>query len=820
MQKDDQLASCKREGGGEGGQERAQLQREQRELQRTRQAKASQERRLKEQGRESSLRYGQALFKERAALVTTALNAVMAEWVANPSKPGKFYAALPWLARFESHEQVAVVSLAAVIDQITRKLKYQAMAQSIGAALEDEQRALRLRSKSPMEFMRLVRKCNGNKRQLVSPKTMEMLGVPTVRWENKVRFEVGAHMLELIRANTDLIEFRLERRGKISSRYVMPSQKALDFIRACPPASYQPTRTPMACPPRPWEALWCGGHLTNTEPFIKVPLQDIGCREEAGMAYLKDADLSKVYAAANYLQQTELRVDPWMVEQQRIAWDAGIKGLFPCARNPLPVPDELPDGSSEADWKVRNTQAWLAHRDQRENGPKRVRIERSIQLAEEIAGESMWNAYHLDFRGRLFTSNRYVTHQGPDHEKAAVAFGQAQRLGTDGLDWLLKAAAGHYGLGRASWSDRLSWGQERLQQICAAGLDPFERLELWRDAKDPWQFLQVAREIAKAVGDDGYESAVPIRLDQTTSGCGILAALVRNKEVGRLCNLWGKTPKDLYGVIAARVNERLNWLQHNGETHKERSLAELWLAQGVDRGWVKGPVLSTPYGASYMSIVNGIMDRLEEKLGEVGPREYPYKVAMPGHFLAKIVRQELLQVVAPCMEVSRWLKKVGKKCGQANQAVHWTTPMGLPIHLAERVPIVEKVTTLLFGKRTYTSLMDQPLESPISGRLINRSISANLVHSFDAALCQAVICGAAGQRMQLLTNHDCFAARPGEATQLHRLLHDELRSMYRTDWLEEIALEISITAGVALPPPPMDGSLPVGQIGSNDYCFS
>ena len=52
------------------------------------------------------------------------------------------------------------------------------------------------------------------------------------------------------------------------------------------------------------------------------------------------------------------------------------------------------------------------------------------------------------------------------------------------------AAAGHYGMSRKSWNERFTWGENHLYQMMAAADDPLNRLELWRDAADPWQFLQ------------------------------------------------------------------------------------------------------------------------------------------------------------------------------------------------------------------------------------------------------------------------------------------------------------------------------------------
>jgi hypothetical protein len=75
--------------------------------------------------------------------------------------------------------------------------------------------------------------------------------------------------------------------------------------------------------------------------------------------------------------------------------------------------------------------------------------------------------------------------------------------------------------------------------------------------------------------------------------------------------------------------------------------------------------------------------------------------------------------------------------------------------------------------------------------------------------------------VQLLTNHDCFAAIPARCGWLHHTLHDELRAMYLTDWLAEITAEIKARSRVErIPPPPMVGDLCPWEIGQNPYCFS
>ena len=72
----------------------------------------------------------------------------------------------------------------------------------------------------------------------------------------------------------------------------------------------------------------------------------------------------------------------------------------------------------------------------------------------------------------------------------------------------------------------------------------------------------------------------------------------------------------------------------------------------------------------------------------------------------------------------------------------------------------------------------------------------------------------------MLTNHDCFATTPEYARGMHDLLHTELRTRSPVDWLTELRLEASAASGIHLSDPPNRGTLQVGKIGENPYCFS
>ena len=53
---------------------------------------------------------------------------------------------------------------------------------------------------------------------------------------------------------------------------------------------------------------------------------------------------------------------------------------------------------------------------------------------------------------------------------------------------------------------------------------PLDRIDLWKEADDPWQFMQMAMAINDWLMNPGKKMHVPVRFDQTCSGMGIIAA--------------------------------------------------------------------------------------------------------------------------------------------------------------------------------------------------------------------------------------------------------------------------------------------------------
>jgi len=795
-----------------------QFARQQQDERRAIEAQKTSQRRLQEQGRESALPYGRVLFNELLEALTESVKTCLEAAVTNPTRARIHGAALPYLDSFDSPEQIAAVALVATLDRLTRRQRMPTFCQGIGSALEREARLVRLRQVNGTAQRRLGR-MGLNRIQMSSKQTLKALRVPVEEWNDKAKLQVGNLLLDSIIEATGLVRVQKQRIGRITPYIVVPTDRALEVVAAIPPREAMVSYRAMVCPPNPWVGIHGGGRLGSIEPMIRLPVQDQEDRRGPALdPYRQAPGMAKVTAMVNHLQAVPLTCSGDMPGLLRVAWDNGIDGLFPCRRVPPEVPERLGDDYQPEELQRRNRLAAIAHRDRVKNRATRIRVERTIQHAEAMAGRDCWQGWCIDYRGRAYATNAYSTHQGPDYDRALIAF-RPEPVGSDGIDWILKAAAGHDGLGRATWADRLAWGQENRQRMVAAAEDPLGRLELWRSTSDPWQFLQLCRGLKEAI--ETGQTGVPIRLDQTTSGLGILSALLRHRSTARLCNVWGKTPRDLYSVVAERCIAALRLELETSEDPHRRLMAERWLEVGITRSTVKGPVLAQPYGGSYMGAADAMADVMDAALGgDVQIEEFNWKVGIPAKYMAGILWREMKPLVAPCSLIKPWLRTVVTRVFLSGQPLEWTTPSGFPMRVADRMLKVIKVHTMLYGKQTATSFADAPLDAKLDPGLANKAICANFTHSFDAAFMTLVVDALRGRKIAVLPNHDCFATTPAHATELHNLLLHQFRGMWTTDWLEVFVEEVQGRTGVKLPKLPAYGDLAPGEIGENPHVFS
>ena len=137
-------------------------------------------------------------------------------------------------------------------------------------------------------------------------------------------------------------------------------------------------------------------------------------------------------------------------------------------------------------------------------------------------------------------------------------------------------------------------------------------------------------------------------------------------------------------------------------------------------------------------------------------------------------------------EVRDFLEKTVGVCNKYNTPVRWTTPLGLPALNVYYKPIKKTMSVKLNGRRRRANLIVGDSDK-IDKRKSTNSITANVVHSCDAAHLQLVALAAAKENIQLTTIHDCFGCLAPQAKRLNEILREQFARLHkRHNWLNAI----------------------------------
>jgi hypothetical protein len=765
-----------------------QLGREREEERRARQNAARWEARLREQESLGATPGGRALFEMHAEHLSIAIGSVLEELLEDPTKAGPHYAAWPLLLAATSRgpRAIAAIALEVVVDGIGRPKETKAIAKAIGAALEREMRAGRVAGRDADLARMIAARCGPS--ALGCPEVLKLARVDPAGWCASDRREVGDLLLQLMARHLDL--FDIETRGKRT--VARARQGARQVIDAGGQARPVVVRAPMLTEPRAWAGMEGGGHLTNTEPLVRS-------RRGLDLSHLTPAAMDPLVRAVNCLQRQELRVSRTMLDLQVLMWDGGVRGLFPVARRTEEPP--RPESTVGRDAFVRFLRARAdAVQEAREGAAARARIEQTLRHAKAVAEQPIWLAHCADFRGRIYTANRFCTHQGPDHEKALLDFARGEPASESDMQRV-----------------RRSLPEDLTAQWDPLTIKPAEVALSCRGVRDPWQATQAALWYARWRRDPSIPVGLPVRFDQCCSGAAIVAALMRDGRLARLTNLIGDTPLDLYAHLAALLVERLQADLHGG-SERERVLAEAWLELGIDRSTVKAPTMAALYGGSWL----GLVDLLAAQLQAARPARichWQREKIQPARYLARHLRSIFSEEFQSVHRLDAWLRAACRAVLQAGRHMEWTTPAGMLVRLGQFQDPRSPVVSLTRGTKRCRQVGEAD-GGELSARATSASLLPNVVHAFDASFCHQVVSAAEARGIPLLTNHDCFATIPSQADWLHCALLRQIGAVHKEDHLARMASEIAVAAGLpALSPPVPIGTLDPARIGENPHHF-
>lgn len=541
---------------------------------------------------------------------------------------------------------------------------------------------------------------------------------------------------------------------------------------------------------------------------------------------LKECDLTLEYQCVNALQRTPWRVNRFVVETLRACWDSGQEwgGLPPrdnltLPKYPFSKEPKYLNEEEQREFKAFKSNRNKIHSFNNKSMSRRIQVERTIQLAEEYADiENMWYVWQLDFRGRKYPVESFLSPQNADYSKALLEFSNPATITTpDDARWLAIHGANVFGVDKVSLEDREMWAYMNVENAVDVYNDPLSNL-WWQEADKPWQALAWCAEWAlyhdAKQNGEAFETRLPCASDGSCNGLQHLSAMLRDEAGGKAVNLLPSPfPQDIYTDVANRTTELL--MEANTE------MANQILEVGVCRKITKRPVMIVPYSGTKHSCRDYIKEALEDKCKGNNPWNDDF--FQPSNYLANFVWQAINEVIISAHTVMDYIKSIAKLYCKANKPFEWITPTGLLVRQSYSNTKNKRINTLLSGSIVKLNYR-QPIDNQIDTRKSISGSSPNLTHSLDAAALTFTVdkCLKAGVTDFAMV-HDSYGTHSPNMPLLNDKLREAFVEMYRDfDVLQNLydSAVTSLPAGTEVPPPPAKGTLNIEEVLKSDYFFA
>lgn len=537
-------------------------------------------------------------------------------------------------------------------------------------------------------------------------------------------------------------------------------------------------------------------------------------------------DLDDEYTCVNALQRTPWRINQFVVETLRQCWDSGQvwEGLPPKDNLPLPKypfskePKYLNDEET-LQFKEFKANRNKIHSHNNRSMSKRIQVERTIQLAEEyIKYENMWYVWQLDFRGRKYPVESFLSPQNADYSKALLEFAKPATITNDDeARWLAIHGANVFGVDKVSLEDREMWAYMNVDNAVAVYNDPLSN-KWWQEADKPWQALAWCYEWAlynnaRQFGEP-FHTHLPCASDGSCNGLQHLSAMLRDEEGGKAVNLLpSEVPQDIYADVAKRTVELLK--------QQDTQLAKELLDVGVCRKLTKRPVMIVPYSGTRHACTEYIKEALEDKCKGRNPwNDDFFKAAI---YLSGFVWQAINEVIVSAHTVMDYVKQIARLYSDQGKMFEWTTPTGLLVRQSYNNTKKLRIKTHLNGSIVRLNY-HEPIDDSIDTRKAVSGSSPNLVHSLDAAALTFTVVKCVQEGVtDFAMVHDSYGTHSPNMPLLNDRLREAFVEMYKNNDVLQNLYDSAVTTlseGTEVPLPPTKGTLEIDEVLKSDYFFA
>uniref|UniRef100_A0A0R0JK93 DNA-directed RNA polymerase n=1 Tax=Glycine max TaxID=3847 RepID=A0A0R0JK93_SOYBN len=435
---------------------------------------------------------------------------------------------------------------------------------------------------------------------------------------------------------------------------------------------------PMLIPPKKWKGYDKGGHLFLPSYIMRTHGSK---KQQDVMKNVDGAQMQKVFEALDILGNTKWRVNRRVLGVVESIWAGGgnIAGLVDCKDVPKPDKPLVEDLKLIQEWKCNVRKAKKINL---ERHSLRCDTELKLSVARKMKDEEgFYYPHNLDFRGRAYPMHPHLNHLGSDLCRGLLEFAEGRPLGKSGLRWLKIHLANLYagGIEKQSYDGRLGFIEDHIHDIFDSADHPINGNRWWLTAEDPFQCLAACINLSEALrssSPNSFISHLPIHQDGSCNGLQHYAALGRDDLEAAAVNLVAKEkPADVYTEIAVRVYDIMRQDSNKDpDTFPNALLAKVLIDQ-IDRKLVKQTVMTSVYGVTYI----GAREQIKRRLGEKGFVTDDRLLYAASCYAAKVTLAALGEVFEAARGIMGWLGDCAKVIACENQAVCWTTPLGLPV---------------------------------------------------------------------------------------------------------------------------------------------
>jgi DNA-directed RNA polymerase len=170
--------------------------------------------------------------------------------------------------------------------------------------------------------------------------------------------------------------------------------------------------------------------------------------------------------------------------------------------------------------------------------------------------------------------------------------------------------------------------------------------------------------------------------------------------------------------------------------------------------------------------------------------------------------------------VRDFLEQLVGLCGK-DRPLRWSSPLGMPIINCYHQPKKERIPISINGRRRRMNLItgDKDAISKVDAK---DAVTANFVHSVDAAHLQLVALAAAKENIGMASVHDCYGFLAPNAGRGNEIIREQFVRLHkRHNLLNEVreSARRDLPKRTELPPLPEIGDLELDEILGSFHAF-